>query len=165
MFKKLFGGKTKSKETLVTAPMTGKILPLEQVPDPVFSQKMMGDGFAIEPTDGQVVSPVAGEVVQLFHTKHAVGLKTEAGTEVLIHIGLETVAMEGEGFEAHIQAGDKVEVGTPLITFDLPLVTEKAKSIITPVVITNSDAADSFEIVASGDVQKGQTQCAKVTMK
>ncbi|TYR81869.1 PTS glucose transporter subunit IIA [Priestia megaterium] len=165
MFKKLFGGKTKTKETTVIAPLTGTILSLDQVPDPVFSQKMMGDGFAIEPTEGQVVSPVAGEVVQLFHTKHAVGLKTAAGTEILIHIGLETVAMEGEGFEAHIQAGDKVEVGTPLVTFDLELVKSKAKSIITPVIITNSDDTETFEVVAQGEVQKGQTECAKVTMK
>ncbi|WP_110112221.1 PTS glucose transporter subunit IIA [Bacillus sp. CGMCC 1.16541] len=167
MFKKLFGGKSKevSKDTTLVAPLTGTILPLSEVPDPVFSQKMMGDGFAIEPTEGQVVSPVEGEVVQLFHTKHAIGLKTEAGTEVLIHIGLETVAMEGEGFEAHIQQGDKVKVGSPLVTFDLELVKQKAKSTITPVVITNSDQMASFEVVAQGSVQKGQTESAKVTMK
>ncbi|MGG0461125.1 PTS sugar transporter subunit IIA [Priestia aryabhattai] len=165
MFKKLFGNKTKLKETTVLAPLSGNILPIGEVPDPVFAQKMMGDGFAIEPSEGQVVSPVAGEVVQLFHTKHAVGLKTEAGTEVLIHIGLETVAMEGEGFEAHVTQGDKVSVGTPLITFDLALIQEKAKSIITPIVITNSDASENFEILAQGTVQKGETACAKVTMK
>ncbi|MED3929077.1 PTS glucose transporter subunit IIA, partial [Priestia megaterium] len=108
MFKKLFSSKTKIKETTILSPISGDILPISEVPDPVFSQKMMGDGFAIEPTEGKVVSPVEGEVVQLFHTKHAIGLKTEAGTEILIHIGLETVEMKGEGFEAHVKQGDKV---------------------------------------------------------
>ncbi|MBW0933508.1 PTS sugar transporter subunit IIA [Priestia megaterium] len=165
MFKKLFSSKTKIKETTILSPISGDILPISEVPDPVFSQKMMGDGFAIEPTEGKVVSPVEGEVVQLFHTKHAIGLKTEAGTEILIHIGLETVEMKGEGFEAHVKQGDKVNIGTPLITFDISLIKEKAKSSITPIVITNSDASESFKILAEGTVQKGSTVCAKVIMK
>ncbi|MDP9579768.1 PTS sugar transporter subunit IIA [Priestia megaterium] len=165
MFKKLFGSKTKIKETTILSPISGTVLPISEVPDPVFSQKMMGDGFAIEPTEGKVVSPVEGEVIQLFHTKHAIGLQTEAGTEVLIHIGLETVEMKGEGFEAHVKQGDKVNIGTPLITFDISLINEKAKSIITPIVITNSDASESFEILAEGIVERGTTVCAKVIMK
>ncbi|MFC3885192.1 PTS glucose transporter subunit IIA [Bacillus songklensis] len=165
MFKKLFGGKAKQKDVTIVAPLTGQVTPLENVPDPVFSQKMMGNGFAIEPTEGQVVSPVEGEVIQLFHTKHAIGLKTDAGVEVLIHIGLETVAMNGEGFEAHVNQGDKVQVGTPLVTFDLNLVKEKAKSTVTPVVITNSDNMESFEMLTNGSVQKGSTPCLKVVAK
>jgi len=92
---------------------------LEEVPDPVFAQKMMGDGIAIEPTEGTVVSPVNGEIVQFFPTKHAIGIKSETGVEVLIHVGLETVGMKGEGFEGLVEVGDKVKVGTPLLTFDI----------------------------------------------
>jgi PTS system glucose-specific IIA component len=165
MFKKLFGGKSTQKDVTIAAPLTGQVVSIENVPDPVFSQKMMGNGFAIEPTDGQVVSPVEGEVIQLFHTKHAIGLKTNAGVEVLIHIGLETVAMNGEGFEAHVGQGDKVKVGTPLVTFDLNLVKEKAKSTITPIVITNTDNMESFEMLADGSVEKGSTPCLKVVAK
>jgi sugar PTS system EIIA component len=165
VFKKLFGGKNKQKDVTIVAPLTGQVVPLENVPDPVFSQKMMGNGFAIEPTEGQVVSPVEGEVIQLFHTKHAIGLKTAAGVEVLIHIGLETVAMNGEGFEAHVSQGDKVQVGTPLVTFNLNLVKEKAKSTVTPVVITNSDNMESFEMLTSGSVEKASTPCLKVVAK
>ncbi len=164
MFKKLFGKEKKKEDTLI-APLTGKIVSLEEVPDPVFAQKMMGDGFAIEPAEGDVVSPVDGEVVQLFHTKHAIGLKTEAGTEILIHIGLETVAMEGEGFQAHIKQGDHVKVGDPLVSFDLDLVKQKAKSTITPVVITNSEVVTSFDVIASGTVAKGKTESATVVLK
>lgn len=165
MFKKLFGGKSSQKDVTIVAPLTGQVVPIENVPDPVFSQKMMGNGFAIEPTNGQVVSPVDGEVIQLFHTKHAIGLKTDAGVEVLIHIGLETVAMNGEGFEAHVSQGDKVKVGTPLVTFDLNLVKEKAKSTVTPVVITNTDNMESFEMLTNGSAEKGSTPCLKVVAK
>ncbi|MFS0865134.1 PTS glucose transporter subunit IIA [Fredinandcohnia sp. 179-A 10B2 NHS] len=165
MFKKLFGSNKKTEETLF-APVSGKVLALEEVPDPVFSQKMMGDGLAIEPTEGKVVSPVKGEIIQLFPTKHAIGIKTEIGLELLIHIGLETVSMKGEGFTAHISEGDKVEVGTPLVTFDLELVKEKAASTITPMVITNyDDVVGSFDKAASGQVTGGQTELAVVKAK
>ncbi|WP_431802875.1 PTS sugar transporter subunit IIA [Halobacillus andaensis] len=137
MLKKLFG--KKSVEENIVAPVSGKVVSLDEVPDPVFSQRMMGDGVAIEPSEGKVVSPVDGEVVQLFPTNHAVGIKTKSGIEVLVHIGLETVAMEGEGFEGHVTTGDKVKAGDHLITFDTDLVNEKAKSTITPMVITNYD--------------------------
>ncbi|RAS74284.1 PTS sugar transporter subunit IIA [Priestia endophytica] len=159
MFKKLFGKKT--REENITAPLTGRIFSLENVPDPVFSQKMMGEGFAIEPTNGEVVAPIDGEIVQLFHTKHAIGLKTENGAEIIIHVGLETVAMEGEGFTAHVKEGSKVKKGDKLLTVDLEKVREKAKSTVTPVVVTNS--ADSEKITDS--VIKGETVCMTVTMK
>ncbi|PPA71195.1 PTS sugar transporter subunit IIA [Jeotgalibacillus proteolyticus] len=140
MLKKLFGKKEETpSEISVYAPLNGKLLTLDEVPDPVFSQKMMGDGIAIEPVDGKVVSPVDGEIVQVFPTKHAIGIKAKNGAELLIHIGLETVSMQGEGFETHVAEGSKVNVGDALVTFDLELVKEKAKSIITPVIITNGD--------------------------
>ncbi|KIL47982.1 PTS sugar transporter subunit IIA [Jeotgalibacillus campisalis] len=145
MLKKLFGKKEEApSEISVYAPINGKLLTLDEVPDPVFSQKMMGDGIAIEPTDGKVVSPIDGEVVQVFPTKHAIGLKAKNGAEILIHIGLETVSMEGKGFETHVSEGSEVKVGDPLVTFDLALVGEKAKSIITPVILTNGDDLGSI---------------------
>ncbi|MFQ3545240.1 PTS glucose transporter subunit IIA [Halobacillus rhizosphaerae] len=137
MFKKLFGN-NRTEEQLV-APLSGKVVSLDEVDDPVFNQRMMGDGVAIQPSEGIVVSPVDGEVVQLFPTNHAVGVKTKSGVEVLIHIGLETVSMEGEGFEGHVKTGDKVKAGQTLVTFDKSLVAQMAKSTITPVIITNFD--------------------------
>ena len=160
MFKKLFGNK--ETELSVASPLTGKKVALEEVPDPVFSQKMMGEGIAVEPEDGLVVSPVEGTVVQVFPTKHAVGLETKSGAEVLIHIGLETVAMEGEGFEAFVAKGDKVSVGDKLISFDLSLVKEKAKSTITPIIITNSD---SFEVHVEEDVELEAGSTSLMTVK
>ncbi|GGD26257.1 PTS glucose transporter subunit IIA [Pontibacillus chungwhensis BH030062] len=165
MLKKLFGKKDKVSEEVLVAPLNGKVLDLEEVPDPVFSQKMMGEGLAIEPADGNVVAPIAGEIVQLFPTKHAIGIKTEGGLEVLIHIGLETVSMEGDGFEGHVEVGDKVKPGDSLITFDMDKVKEKAKSTITPVIITNSDEVENMERLNSGEATKGETELLKVTVK
>jgi PTS system glucose-specific IIA component len=126
---------------------------------------MMGEGFAIEPTNGEVVAPIDGEIVQLFHTKHAIGLKTENGAEIIIHVGLETVAMEGEGFTAHVKEGSKVKKGDKLLTVDLEKVREKAKSTVTPVVVTNSADSEKISLVATDSVIKGETVCMTVTMK
>ncbi|TKD72062.1 PTS sugar transporter subunit IIA [Pseudalkalibacillus hwajinpoensis] len=145
MLKKLFGKKEKSLDEVIYAPLNGEVVELETVPDPTFSQKMMGDGVAIEPTDGKVVSPVNGKIIQFFHTKHAVGIESESGLEILIHVGLETVGMGGEGFEGHVKEGDKVKIGDPLITVDLDLVKEKASSTITPVIITNADVLETVD--------------------
>jgi sugar PTS system EIIA component len=157
MFKKWFGKKEKLTHEDVIVPLTGTIKPLEEVPDPVFSQKMMGDGIAIEPTEGEVVAPVNGEVVQVFPTKHAVGLRSEAGVELLIHVGLETVSMNGEGFTAHVAAGDRVKIGQRLLTVDLDLVKQKAKSTITPIIVTNGDAVASLQKTSETKATKGET--------
>ncbi|AKG03647.1 MULTISPECIES: PTS sugar transporter subunit IIA [Salimicrobium] len=164
MFKKLFG--KEDKNISIVAPVNGKVVALDEVPDPVFSQRMMGDGMAIEPSDGKVVSPVDGEIVQIFPTNHAVGVKTSNGLEILVHIGLETVSMEGEGFEGHVSQGDKVKTGDPLVTFDKDLVAEKAKAVVTPVVITNyDDAVESFEVHQTENATAGETVIASVTAK
>ncbi|MRB75259.1 PTS glucose transporter subunit IIA [Bacillus thuringiensis] len=165
MFKKLFGLGSKTNEETIVAPLTGAVKNIEEVPDPVFAGRMMGDGVAIDPTEGVVVSPVDGEIVQLFHTKHAIGIKAKNGTEILIHVGLETVKMEGEGFEAHVSEGQAVKVGDKLISFDLELIREKAKSTITPIVITNTDAAESIKTTVGVAATKGSTEVMKVTMK
>jgi PTS system glucose-specific IIA component len=156
MLKSLFGKKESTVH--ITAPLNGKVLDITEVPDPVFSQKMMGEGVAIEPTDGQVVSPIDGEVVSVFPTKHAIGLKTKSGLELLIHIGLETVNLNGEGFESFVAAGDKVKRGDKLISFDLEFIREKAKSTITPIIITNTD-----EVVENVDKNVGADANAKET--
>jgi sugar PTS system EIIA component len=165
LFNKLFGKKDIKKEETVVAPLTGKIVSIEEVPDPTFSQKMMGDGIAIEPTEGVVVAPVNGEVVQFFHTKHAIGVKSESGAEILIHVGLETVSMNGEGFEGHVKVGDKVKAGDKLLSFDLELIKEKAASTITPIVITNSDAVESIDKRAASEASKGETSLLQLKMK
>ena len=165
MFKKLFGLGSKTNEETIVAPLTGAVKNIEEVPDPVFAGRMMGDGVAIDPTEGVVVSPVAGEIVQLFHTKHAIGIKAKNGTEILIHVGLETVKMEGEGFEAHVSEGQAVKAGDKLISFDLELIREKAKSTISPIVITNTDAAESIKTPVGVAATKGSTEVMKVTMK
>ncbi|PFD95842.1 PTS glucose transporter subunit IIA [Bacillus cereus] len=165
MFKKLFGLGSKTNAETIVAPLTGEVKNIEEVPDPVFAGRMMGDGVAIVPTEGVVVSPVDGEIVQLFHTKHAVGIKAKNGTEILIHVGLETVKMEGEGFEAHVSEGQAVKAGDKLISFDLELIREKAKSTITPIVITNTDATESIHTTIGVSATKGATEVMKVTMK
>ncbi|MGR5940355.1 PTS sugar transporter subunit IIA [Bacillus pacificus] len=165
MFKKLFGLGSKTNEETIVAPLTGAVKNIEEVPDPVFAGRMMGDGVAIDPTEGVVVSPVDGEIVQLFHTKHAIGIKAKNGTEILIHVGLETVKMEGESFEAHVSEGQAVKAGDKLISFDLELIREKAKSTITPIVITNTDAAESIKTTVGVTATKGSTEVMKVTMK
>ncbi|HEY4600985.1 MAG TPA: PTS system trehalose-specific EIIBC component [Cerasibacillus sp.] len=142
---------------VIYAPLNGTVKQLETVPDPTFSEKMVGDGIAIIPEDGEVVAPFTGEVVSVFPTKHAIGLKNDAGVEVLIHIGLETVGLKGEGFQAHVEQGDKVELGQRLITFDLETIKQKAKHIITPIIVTNSKAFSGLEKIAEQKVVRGET--------
>ncbi|WP_313893578.1 PTS glucose transporter subunit IIA [Psychrobacillus sp.] len=133
MLSKLF----KKKNLEVLAPMNGEVIPLEDVPDPVFSQKMMGEGVAIMPTAGKVLAPMDGEIVLVSDTKHAVGIRAKDGTEILIHVGLETVSLRGEGFTVLVRVGDHVSVGQLLIEVNLEYIREHAKSIVTPIIITN----------------------------
>ena len=140
----------------IYAPMTGDIIPIAEVPDPTFSEKMMGDGVAIEPQDGEVRAPVDGEIVQLFPTKHAIGIRSQLGVEVLIHIGLETVGLDGQGFEAHVQQGEYVKKGDLLITIDLKYIRKHAESTISPIVITNSNEWTLTE-TENAQVKAGQS--------
>ncbi|UFT99997.1 PTS glucose transporter subunit IIA [Radiobacillus kanasensis] len=161
MFKKLFGKNDAPKEEKVVAPVSGKVVPLSEVPDPTFSEKMMGDGVAIIPSEGKIVSPVDGKILQVFPTKHAVGIESKAGVEYLIHIGLETVSLNGEGFEAHVSQGDKVSSGDPLITVDLDIISEKASSTITPIVITNE--VSNIESYTDQEAKHGETVVLNIT--
>lgn len=164
MFKKLFGKKEEPVTTIqLMSPLSGTAVDLSTVPDPVFSEKMMGDGIAIQPDEGIVVSPVDGEIMQVFPTKHAVGIRANNGAEILIHIGLETVSLKGEGFETHVKQGDMVKAGDKLVTFDLAVISEKAKSTVTPLIITNTDQASELKKLTQGKVERGSTPVLEVT--
>lgn len=147
--------KVLSKQILeILNPLKGEIIDIKKVPDEVFSSKALGDGFAINPSGNQVVSPIDGEIAVLFPTKHAVAIKGDNGLEVLVHIGIDTVNLNGEGFIAHVSQGDKVKQGDLLIEFDKNTIESKAKSSITPVVITNMDFVESIDIYY-GNKDKG----------
>ena len=141
----------------------GEVIALEQVKDPVFSQKMMGDGFAVEPANGNIVSPVSGPVSSIFPTKHALGLVTEAGLEVLVHIGLDTVSLEGKPFTVHVTEGQKVVAGDLLVTADLDAIREAGRETSTIVVFTNADAIKSVNLEQTGS-HAAKTVVAKVEL-
>ncbi len=160
MLSKLF----KKRKLEIYAPVNGQIVPLDQVPDPVFSEKMMGEGIAIMPDKGNIHAPVEGTVVLVSDTKHAIGLRSNDGTEILIHIGLETVALKGEGFTVLVAAGDKVSVGQSLIEVDWDYIREHAKSIITPIVITNS-AERNVQLEVTKEGIMGETVLMTISPK
>ena len=141
----------------------GQVVALEQVKDPVFAQKMMGDGFAVEPANGNIVSPVSGTVSSIFPTKHALGLVTEAGLEVLVHIGLDTVSLEGKPFTVHVAEGQKVVAGDFLVTADLDAIRAAGRETSTVVVFTNGDAIKSVKLEQTGSLA-AKTAVAKVEL-
>jgi len=144
-------------------PIKGEIADLSNVPDEVFSKKVLGEGFAIIPSDNKVYAPANGILTVLFSTKHAIALTTDDGLEILVHIGVDTVNLNGEGFIAHVKQGDKVYKGDLLITFDSTIIKEKAKSLISAVVITNMDIVENVK-VDFGNKEMGE-KVAIVTTK
>lgn len=146
----------------ITAPVSGKVVPLSQVPDPVFSEKVLGDGVAVIPSEGKIFSPVTGEVVSVAATRHAYGFSSENGVEVLVHFGLETVALQGEGFTPHVKEGDKVKVGDLVAEVDMKLLESRKINTITPVLIC--DGLDDKQMeVQEGTVRAGKD--AVITLK
>ncbi|WP_173213756.1 MULTISPECIES: PTS transporter subunit IIBC [unclassified Streptococcus] len=141
----------------------GQVVALEQVKDPVFAQKMMGDGFAVEPANGNIVSPVSGTVSSIFPTKHALGIVTAAGLEVLVHIGLDTVSLEGKPFTVHVAEGQKVAAGDLLVTADLDAIRAAGRETSTVVVFTNGDAIKSVKLEKTGSLA-AKTAVAKVEL-
>ena len=141
----------------VVSPLAGQVKPLSQAKDPVFSSGVMGQGVVIEPSQGELVSPVNGTVTVLFPTKHAVGIVSEEGVEMLMHIGMDTVSLDGKGFEVHVEQGDKVVVGQQLISFDMDVIKEAGLVTETPVIITNQD---DFQADVEGnlprDIKRGE---------
>ena len=135
----------------VVSPLAGQVKPLSQATDPVFSSGVMGQGIVIEPSQGELVSPVNGTVTVLFPTKHAVGIVSEEGVEMLMHIGMDTVSLDGKGFVAHVEQGDKVVVGQQLISFDMDVIKKAGLVTETPVIITNQD---DFQADVEGDLPR-----------
>ena len=139
------------KTVQLVSPLDGQVKPLSQATDPVFSSGVMGQGVVIEPSQGELVSPVNGTVTVLFPTKHAIGIVSEEGVELLMHIGMDTVSLDGKGFEAHVAQGDKVVVGQQLISFDMDVIKEAGLVTETPVIITNQD---DFQADVEGDLPR-----------
>ena len=139
-FKKLFGKNTDD----FYAPMAGKAVPITEVPDPTFAEGMLGNGIAIEPADGKVYAPCDATVDMMFTTGHAVSLVADCGAEILIHVGLETVSLEGKPFTVHVANGDKVKKGQLLLEADLEAIKAAGLPIITPMLICNTDDYPTF---------------------
>ncbi|MGA7393952.1 MAG: phosphoenolpyruvate--protein phosphotransferase [Terrimicrobiaceae bacterium] len=150
-------------ELILLAPVSGVLYPLERVPDPVFSQKLAGDGISIDPTDNILRAPCPGEIVQQHAAGHAVTLKAAGDVEVLMHVGIDTVALKGQGFTSRVKVGDKVETGAPLIEFDLDYVATNAKSLLTEVIISNGERV-SGTVYGSGTATVGKTPVLTLTL-
>ncbi|WP_374930426.1 N-acetylglucosamine-specific PTS transporter subunit IIBC [Serratia marcescens] len=148
-------------ETLV-APVTGEVVALDQVPDEAFASKAVGDGLAIRPTDNIVVSPADGTVVKIFNTNHAFCLETDKGAEIVVHMGIDTVALEGQGFKRLVEEGAEVKAGQPILELDLDYLNANARSMISPVVVSNSDDYAGLAALASGSVVAGQTKLYEI---
>ncbi len=146
-------GLFKKKPIKITAPIKGEIIELKDVNDQVFSQKMVGDGFAIIPSSDVVLAPFDAEVLMVFHTNHALGLKSQEGIELLIHVGLDTVDLKGEGFESFVKAGDNVKKGDKLLGFDLPSLLSKGIDMTSPVIITNPKKVNRINLTDDEGVE------------
>jgi len=147
--------KDKSNEIVIKTPITGKIVKIEDVPDKVFSGKLVGDGIAILPDDEFVYSPFDGEIVQIAPQKYALGLRNKENVELLIHLGIDTVNLKGEGFEVYIERNQKVKTGDKLIKADWQYISKNSKSTISPIVITNMEVVKEIIITEAEYVHAG----------
>lgn len=165
MFEKLFSKKNKKSEEIF-AYASGTFVRIEDVPDPVFSEKSMGEGVAILPTDSKILAPADGEIILVAPTKHALALKTTLGEEILIHIGLETVNLGGQGIDVFVKVGDKVLKGQKIVEIDLGFIEKNANSTVIPLVVTNSEE-DRFDFQWENvkEVKAGETKLFKATLK
>lgn len=139
----------------IAAPVKGECIPLGQVADPTFAEGILGNGMAIKPTDGKIVAPADGTVTTMFPTGHAVGMTTADGVELLVHVGLDTVALKGQCFEKHVQEGQQVKKGDLLITADLAGIKEAGYDTVTPVIVCNSPDYTTVECKDEGNVETG----------
>ena len=149
-------GLFKSKELKIVSPVSGEVVALESVSDEVFSQKMVGDGLAILPADGTFGAPVDGTVSKLYATHHAYIVRHKSGVEVMVHIGLDTVALKGKGFEPSVKEGDEVRAGDTIVRADLDLIGSLGKEIVTPVIVTEMNGFKTIE-KRSGSLARGDT--------
>lgn len=152
----LFGLKKREE---FACPMTGIVHPMEDVPDPMFTQKVMGDGFAIELTGDEVRAPFSGVIAAAFPTGHAFGLKTADGTELLIHVGIDTVTLDGRGFQVKVKEGDKIRQGDILVVVDTEYIKSQGKSLYSPVVFTNGR---TISLLCAGSVNAGDKGIIKI---
>ncbi|SFE19304.1 PTS system IIA component, Glc family [Thermoanaerobacter thermohydrosulfuricus] len=148
--------KKKADKLLIKAPVDGDVVEIVDVPDEVFAQKLIGDGVAVIPEADIFVSTVDGIVTAVFPTKHAIGIRTKEGIEVMIHVGIDTVKLNGEGFVTFVTEGDKVKVGDKLLKIERTLIKSKAKSLVSPIVVTNMDRIKEFKKM-TGKATAGQT--------
>ena len=159
LFDKLIGKKaavtSASVDNILRAITYGAVKPLTECQDPVFGQLMMGNGYLIAPKSDEIVSPVNGVIQTIFPTKHAIGIVSDAGDEIIIHVGLDTVKLNGEGFTAFVNAGDKVVIGQKILEVDFSTIVSKVPSIEIPIVVTNI-GDKNIELIATNEVTKGQ---------
>ena len=154
----MFGLFKKKKEEIVAGPTelyavaNGTVVAIDQVSDPVFSQKMMGDGYAVLPSDGAIYAPVSGTVLSVFPTQHAVGIALDNGLEILLHMGLDTVQLEGKGFETRVKEGDTLTSDTLVAQVDLAYLTEQGKDTAMIVVVTNMEKVADLSLTKEGTV-------------
>mmetsp|Transcript_2363 Transcript_2363/g.3289 ORF Transcript_2363/g.3289 Transcript_2363/m.3289 type:complete len:156 (-) Transcript_2363:177-644(-) len=146
----------------IIAPLSGEIVNIEDVPDVVFAEKVVGDGIAIKPTGTKMVAPVNGTIGKIFETNHAFSIESDKGVELFVHFGIDTVELKGEGFKRIAEEGQTVKAGDTIIEFDLALLEEKAKSTLTPVVISNMDEIKELSKLC-GTVSVGETPVLRVT--
>ncbi|MEQ2691495.1 glucose PTS transporter subunit IIA, partial [Enterococcus faecalis] len=154
-----------TKETELYSVANGKVIPISEVPDDVFSAKMMGDGFAVVPTDGEVSTPVAGKITSIFPTKHALGIQTDSGIEVLLHMGLDTVELQGGPFTLHVEEGQVVKQGDKIATIDLAALEQAGKKSDLIVVFTNQDIVAQYDLQKAGQTTSMNDVIGNVTVK
>ncbi len=157
MFKSLkgmFGGKSETVYTL-GSPAKGTLVPLAEVNDPTFAEEILGKGAAVIPTEGKIYAPADGSIGMVFDTKHAVSLTTEYGAEILVHVGLDTVELKGEHYQAHVAAGDQVKKGDLMISFDIEKIKEAGYDVVTPVLVCNTSDYAAVEAVPGKNVEPG----------
>ncbi len=146
---------SRDKKNVILAQQTGKAIVMAEVPDPVFANKVLGDGIAIIPSSNEVFSPVSGTIVQIAHTLHAIGIESDDGIEVLVHLGIDTVKLNGEGFTCHVEVGQHVTAGDKLMDMDIKSIEAKGYNTISPCIITNLDDVKNLEF-KTGNVIGGE---------
>ena len=161
-FFNIFKSKKKHNIIEIFSPLNGKIITLEEVPDEAFSQKMIGDGCAIEPTEGAIYSPIDAQI-DIFDTNHAISFETKDELEMIVHFGIDTVKLNSQGLK-RVNTSDEVSVGDKLIEYDLDFIKKNAKSTKTPIIITSMDIVENIEVVAKGNVKVGDL-LMKITLK
>lgn len=164
LFKKNKKEETVTNELILVSVADGKSIPLSEVQDPVFAQKMAGDGVAIEIEGDTIVSPADGDLTLVFNTKHAFALTLKNGIEILVHVGLETVSLNGEGFEQLVEQGTPVKAGTPILKVDREFIKSKGLPLTTPVLITNPDSTTSIKAMENIKTVAGETAVVEYTI-